>query len=711
MWLTVAPPSPIPTLALVIMVVTTASPARAFALIARRGAVRASAPPPAPPRASLPRASALASRRAVALLPGGGGVRPPPSPPHASSSHPPPSAWLRRRLARGLRLRASARAPTPDDGDAPAEAAAPAAPPGGGTPAAHEPHPSSSDASARVAVPGSSSRRRHTHQLITFFKFATVPDHDAEVAAHRAFIEENGLEIRGRIYINQQGINAQMSGRGEDGETYARWVEAREPFRGMRVSVYPTREHAHPKLSLRHKPMIVQLEGGTAHLPLHDPSRRGTPLSPKQWHEMLNEKLDRDARADDSANSDSDSDSDLSGDDDARDLREKKKSTTTPVLLDVRNGYEWDVGHFRGAARPVQESFRETVETNVEEGAGPLAGVDKATPIMMYCTGGIRCDVYSTVLKEQGYAEVYTLEGGVQAYFDEYGKGDGEKGRAASESATESDASSDASDSDAADEEKSPAQHLWDDHLFVFDSRLAMTPEGVPAAEAGARAATLTCHCCAAPRAPPPHRNCPNVDCNRLFLVCDACVRRLGGFCCAECGKAAHVRPRLLTPGRYQKYAHYVEGAEASRSERRGDGRRLKRRRRTERKRKERAERAAREASPRDLVRAVRVLEKAVADPRAFDPRGPDEGSDADAGGERASSGGGSGSGTLAARTRAIVKAAGLLDVVEAGDDDDAAEFAERRRRLREAAEAIAAGRDPGVDLGAFSREETKAEQ
>ena len=194
------------------------------------------------------------------------------------------------------------------------------------------------------------------------------------MAAHHAFIEENGLEIRGRIYINQQGINAQMSGRGEDGETYARWVEAREPFRGMRVSVYPTREHAHPKLSLRHKPMIVQLEGGTAHLPLHDPSRRGTPLSPKQWHEMLNEKLDRDARADDSANSDSDSDSDLSGDDDARDLREKKKSTTTPVLLDVRNGYEWDVGHFRGAARPVQESFRETVETNVEEGAPARGG-------------------------------------------------------------------------------------------------------------------------------------------------------------------------------------------------------------------------------------------------------------------------------------------------------------------------------------------------
>ena len=162
-----------------------------------------------------------------------------------------------------------------------------------------------------------------------------------------------------------------------------------------------------------------------------------------------------------------------------------------PLLLDVRNGYEWDVGHFRGARRPVQESFRETVETNVagddEETAGPLAGVDKSKPIMMYCTGGIRCDVYSTVLREQGYENVFTLEGGVQAYFDAFGDKEDQK---------------------------------WDDQLFVFDSRLAMTPTGLPAAEAGDAAATLECYCCGARKARAPHRNCPNVDCNRLFLVC-----------------------------------------------------------------------------------------------------------------------------------------------------------------------------------------------
>jgi rhodanese-related sulfurtransferase len=207
-----------------------------------------------------------------------------------------------------------------------------------------------------------------------------------------------------------------------------------------------------------------------------------------------------------------------------------------PLLLDVRNGYEWDVGHFRGAQRPVQESFRETVETNVADRSatdpngsnpGPLAGVDKSKPIMMYCTGGIRCDVYSTVLKEQGYENVFTLEGGVQAYFDEFGNKEDQK---------------------------------WDDQLFVFDSRLAMTPTGLPAAEAGDAAATLECYCCGERKARAPHRNCPNVDCNRLFLVCQGCLTSRGGFCCAECGKASHVRPTLLQPGRYQRYVHYTEG-------------------------------------------------------------------------------------------------------------------------------------------------------
>ena len=475
-----------------------------------------------------------------------------------------------------------------------------------------------------------------THQLITFFRFTELKDPNAEVEAHHAYIAENKLEVRGRIYVNEQGINAQMSGKGTDGETYARWVESRPGFTGMRISVYPTDAHGHPKLSLRYKPQLVQLEGGTAHLPLHDPNARAKPLKPTEWHEMLGKVIERQVDA--------------------------------PVLLDVRNGYEWDVGHFKGAQRPVQESFRETVETNVDDVVGPLSGVDKDKPIMMYCTGGIRCDVYSTVLKQQGYSNVFTLEGGVQAYFEEFGEREDQR---------------------------------WDDHLFVFDSRLAMTPGGLPASEAGAEAATLECYCCKERKAPPPHRNCPNVDCNRLFLVCPACTSKYGGFCCPECGKASHVRPALLQPGRYQRYVHYTEGEAMSRASRRGPGRQQRRERRRMRKRLEAAKRTAeavaRGETPRDLIRAVRVLEKAAENPGEF--------------GGPASGGGvvGEGTGTLAARTRTIIKAAGLDEESVGGYDSGAGSFIEEgggddryviaRARLREAAEAIAAGRVPGVDL------------
>ena len=472
-----------------------------------------------------------------------------------------------------------------------------------------------------------------SHQLITFFRFAIVPDYEQELEEHRQFIAEHDLELRGRIYINQQGINAQMSGRGTDGEKYAKWVERRKHFNGMRISIYPVDEQAHPNLRLRYKPQIVQLEGGTAHLPVHDPEKRGTPLNPDEWHEKLGDVL--------------------AGADDA------------PLLLDVRNGYEWDVGHFQGAKRPVQESFRETVETNeLGEIDGPLAGVDKTKPIMMYCTGGIRCDVYSTVLKEQGYENLYTLDGGVQAYFDQYGD--------------------------------KPDQR-WDDQLFVFDSRLAMTPGGLPASELGEEAATLECHCCSQKRASAPHRNCPNVDCNRLFLVCQGCLSSIGGFCCAECGKASHVRPTLLQPGRYHKYAHYTEGEAVLRSERRGEGRRERRQRRRIRKKAEHAAKIASEVAegtkPRELLRAVRVLEKALDDPEAFMKNQM-------------------GTGTLAARTRSIVKAAGLLtDSDGDSENDENLPYVRQRDVLRKAADAIARGNEPGVDLTALVEEsETKTE-
>jgi predicted sulfurtransferase len=91
----------------------------------------------------------------------------------------------------------------------------------------------------------------------------------------------------------------------------------------------------------------------------------------------------------------------------------------------VRNAYEWDAGHFAGAARPLEDAFRETPTRAASEATGdggdpppplPAALVDapKDAPVMMYCTGGIRCDIYSAHLKREGFTHLHTLHGGAR---------------------------------------------------------------------------------------------------------------------------------------------------------------------------------------------------------------------------------------------------------------------------------------------------------
>ncbi|KAL6909322.1 hypothetical protein ACP4OV_001603 [Aristida adscensionis] len=121
--------------------------------------------------------------------------------------------------------------------------------------------------------------------------------------------------------------------------------------------------------------------------------------------------------------------------------------------------YEWDIGHFQGAQRPNVDCFRSTcfgLSEETEDPCDPLQGVDKEkTDILMYCTGGIRCDVYSTILRKKGFRNLYSaLEGGVSNYL----KTEGSAG--------------------------------WVGNLFVFDGRLSLPPATFkPEADGGGGAA------------------------------------------------------------------------------------------------------------------------------------------------------------------------------------------------------------------------------
>jgi len=402
--------------------------------------------------------------------------------------------------------------------------------------------------------------------VVNFYHLTDVEKPHIVLALHRQWL--HGEDVMGRIYISFQGINAQLSGPRGVAHSYAQWVAHQSGFEGLRWTSDPVEEHQFPRLRLQFKENLVQLAGGMRHLPITKPENRATPLEPTQWQAMLrNAALWPDARTD------AVHDSSVIHESSAATRPERR-----PVVLDVRNGYEWDGGHFEGAARPTEEHFNQTPTDDIPQA---LRGCPKDTPIMMYCTGGIRCDVYSTVLREKGFNDLYTLHGGVANYMREKG-----------------------------------ASH-WNGSLFTFDNRLAVAPEGSTLRGDGL-AAAAPCKRCGG-QAQLPHMNCANIDCNKLFLSCPACQDDLRGCCCEGCLEA----PRFLRPpktnGQYSSWhtmagGEDLEGLKAMISNGRGEGRTVRRQKRTKRLRAKyaviREERAERRAMVKAAMAAFEAREE-----------------------------------------------------------------------------------------------------
>ncbi|XVF53690.1 hypothetical protein PTKIN_Ptkin05aG0119000 [Pterospermum kingtungense] len=343
--------------------------------------------------------------------------------------------------------------------------------------------------------------------VVNFYRFVCIKNPQNEVAKHLTFLK--GLDIHGRIYINEQGINAQYSGPSRDAFAYVEWLKEDERFSDILVQTSPALNgHAFPKLKLRYKPSLVQLEGGISHLPLLDPSMLATTISPSEWRKRL-EAVDNNDKASDS-------------------------NRKLLILLDVRNGYEWDIGHFHGAQRPDVECFRRTsfgLSPTEHVASDQLSHVDKEkSDILMYCTGGIRCDVYSTILRQQGFQNLYTLEGGVSHYL------------------------------------KTEGPVKWVGNLFTFDSRLSLPPSAYNNKTMTETSMTqqafesdnfAKCYICGSQVSELRHRNCANLDCNFLFLCCSNCLMDLRGCCCYNCMTAPRLRPVLPGFQRYKKWHVY----------------------------------------------------------------------------------------------------------------------------------------------------------
>ena len=284
--------------------------------------------------------------------------------------------------------------------------------------------------------------------VLAFYRFTPVADPHQEVAEHKSFFKEK--DITSRIYISEEGINGQMSAHHSVAPKYIEWLRQRPPFADIEVKVDYWHEQVFPRTTVKYR---AQLVGNDEQV---DMTLTGTHLSPQKWKEKL--------------------------------------ESGSCLLVDVRNDYESEVGHFDGAELPPCKTFRDF--SNYADQLVKRAG---DTPIMMYCTGGIRCELYSALLKQKGAQVIYQLNGGIINYGHQIGN-----------------------------------DH-WKGKLFVFDDRMAVPISDEPAAPIS------QCHYCST--AVDDIYNCANMDCNALFIACRPCLEQLGGCCSCDCQQAPRVRP------------------------------------------------------------------------------------------------------------------------------------------------------------------------
>ncbi|MBN8202972.1 MULTISPECIES: rhodanese-related sulfurtransferase [Bacillaceae] len=230
------------------------------------------------------------------------------------------------------------------------------------------------------------------YRVLLYYMYVPIEDPEEFAKEHKAFCDELGL--KGRILVASEGINGTVSGPVEQTDRYMEAMKQDPRFAEMVFKIDEADGHAFPKMKVRARPELVTLR-------LEDdvnPNEvTGKYLEPKEFFERLQDE--------------------------------------NTIVLDARNDYEYDLGHFRGAIRPDIKNFRDLpdwVRENKE-----LLGDKK---IITYCTGGIRCEKFSGWLVKEGFEDVAQLHGGIVTY----GKDPEVQGQ------------------------------LWDGQLYVFDDRIGV---------------------------------------------------------------------------------------------------------------------------------------------------------------------------------------------------------------------------------------------
>lgn len=284
--------------------------------------------------------------------------------------------------------------------------------------------------------------------------------HRKTISFYRYFYMDNPLEFRnqiyrewdaincfGRIYVAREGINAQMSVPEHNIDAFLAALQNHKIFENIPIK-YAIEDSGKSfyKLTIKVRPKLVAdgLDEGS-----FDVENVGTHLEAEDFHQYVG-----------------------------------REDTT---VIDMRNYYESEIGHFQDAICPKADTFKEELEIVTD-----LLDDNKDQKILLYCTGGIRCEKASAYLKHHGYRDVNQLHGGIIEYAQQI--------------------------------KSKGLESKFIGKNFVFDERLGERINDEIIAH---------CHQCGA--VCDEHTNCANTGCHILFIQCPSCKEKYDGCCSTEC--------------------------------------------------------------------------------------------------------------------------------------------------------------------------------
>jgi len=282
-------------------------------------------------------------------------------------------------------------------------------------------------------------------KTVSFYRYVII-DNPQELRDN-LFQQWNNLNILGRIYVAYEGINAQMCVPEENWEQFVKLLYADNRFADvpLKIAVEDDGKSFYKlAIKVRHKIVADGLDDNT-----FDVTNVGNHLTAKEFNEAL--------------------------------------ENPDTIVVDMRNHYESEVGKFVGAITPDADTFREELPIVLDE-----LKDKKDKKILMYCTGGVRCEKASAYLKHHGFKDVNQLHGGIIDYVRQIKA------------------------------ENLPSKFIGKN--FVFDERVGerITDDII-----------AQCHQCGEPC--DEHVNCANDDCHLLFIQCEKCAEKMDSCCTPDC--------------------------------------------------------------------------------------------------------------------------------------------------------------------------------